>query len=118
MRALRLAVLTAFCATFLCSPALAAKKLTVGATLHSYYSWVANIAGDTVNLVSIIPGGVDPHSYQPRPQELENLAKVDVVVENTLGHDTYIEGMLKAMVTRISPAIKPNTGIALIPSAL
>jgi len=93
------------------------KKITVGVTLHPYYSWVANIAGDTVRLATVIPENVDPHSYQMRPQDLENLEKLDVIVVNTLGHDDYIDAMLKAAGQEDIKRILPNTGIPLIPSA-
>lgn len=101
----------------LASSAGAAQKLTVGVTLHPYYSWVANIAGDTVNLQTVIPEDVDPHSYQMRPQDLEHLGKLDVIVVNTLGHDDYIEEMLEAAGRKDIKRILPNTGLALIPSA-
>jgi zinc transport system substrate-binding protein len=98
-------------------PVAAQQKLTVGVTLHPYYSWVANIAGDKVKLVTVIPEDVDPHSYQMRPQDLENLERLDVIVVNTLGHDDYIEDMLKAAGQEDIRRILPNTNIPLIPSA-
>jgi len=101
----------------LSSTALAGKKLTVGVTLHPYYSWVANIAGDTVEILPAIPAEVDPHSYQPRPQDLEKLGTMDAIVVNTLGHDAYVDNMLKAAGRESIQRIKPNSGIALIPSA-
>ena len=94
----------------------AAQNLTVGVTLHPYYSWVANIAGDTVRLQTVIPANVDPHSYQVNPQDLENLKKLNVIVVNTLGHDNYIEGMLKAAGQEDIKRILPNIGLPLIPA--
>ena len=94
--------------------ARASQKLTVGVTLHPYYSWVANIAGDTVNLQTVIPDNVDPHSYQMRPQDIENLGKLDLIVVNTLGHDDYIDDMLQAAGREDIQRIKPNSGLPLI----
>lgn len=91
-----------------------AKKLTVGVTLHSYYSWVANIAGDTVILDTVIPKDSDPHTYQVRPQDLANLQNLDCIVVNTLGHDDYINPMLKAAGKEEILKILPNKGIPLI----
>ena len=95
----------------------AAEKLTVGVTLHPYYSWVANIAGDAVNLRTIIPENVDPHSYQMRPQDLTHLQDLDVIVINGLGHDDYIEDMLKAAGKENIKRIEPNKGLPLITAA-
>lgn len=113
----RVSLVAAVLLSLLGGDAIAGKRLTVGVTLHSYYSWVANIAGDTVNLQTIIPADVDPHSYQMRPQDLEGLRNIDVIVVNTLGHDDYIEGMLKAVGKENVRRILPNTGLPLMPSA-
>jgi zinc transport system substrate-binding protein len=91
-----------------------AKTLNVGVTLHPYYSWVANIAGDTVNLTTVIPENSDPHSYQIRPKDLANLEKLDCIVVNNLGHDDYINAMLKAAGREDIRKIEPNKGIPLI----
>lgn len=109
-----------FLALFLMLPlfnADAKEKLRVGVTLHPYYSWVSNIAGDTVVLSTIISASVDPHSYQVRPQDIENLTKLDVVVVSTLGHDDYIDEMLQAAGREDIRKITPNTGLPLIPAA-
>lgn len=113
--------LTALLTMFFClmPPAAgAAGKLTVGVTLHAYYSWVANIAGDTIELVTVIPPEVDPHSYQPRPQDLAKLEKMAIIVVNTLGHDDYITGMLKAAGQEKIRRIEANQGVPLIPAVL
>jgi zinc transport system substrate-binding protein len=99
------------------NPAGAEQQITVGVTLHPYYSWVANIAGDTVRLKTVIPADVDPHSYQMRPQDLKNLEDLDVIVMNGLGHDDYIDDMLKAAGREDIKRIKPNAGMPLIPAA-
>ena len=107
-------LLGAIAPLFLLPTHAAAKKLVVGVTLHSYYSWVANIAGDTVTLSTIIPKDSDPHNYQVRPQDLANLQDLDCIVVNTLGHDDYIEPMLKAAGKEGITKIKPNKGLPLI----
>ena len=112
-----IAILVAFAFLLQSLASGASPKLTVGVTLHPYYSWAANIAGDTVNLQTVIPDDVDPHSYQMRPQDLENLGKLDVIIVNTLGHDDYIEEMLQAAGKENIKRIKPNTGLALIAAA-
>ncbi|MCZ7585985.1 MAG: zinc ABC transporter substrate-binding protein [Deltaproteobacteria bacterium] len=93
----------------------AADKLRVGVTLHPYYSWVANIAGDAVEIVPAVPPGSDPHSYQPQPQDIARLAKLDAIVVNGSGHDDFIEPMLKAANSTHLVRIEPNAGLPLIP---
>ena len=91
------------------------KKLRIGITLHPYYSWVTNIAGDTAHVIPVIPPDFDPHSYQPRPEDLANLNKLDVIVVNGQGHDEYINSMLKAAGRENMPTIDTSKGLPLIP---
>jgi len=91
------------------------KKLNVGVTLHPYYSWVSNIVGDTADVTPIIPTDADPHSYQPRTQDLANLRNLDVIVINDVGHDEYIKPMLKSAGGEDLYTINTSIGLPLIP---
>ncbi|MDY6989843.1 MAG: zinc ABC transporter substrate-binding protein [Thermodesulfobacteriota bacterium] len=91
------------------------KKLNVGVTLHPYYSWVSNIVGDTADVTPIIPTDADPHSYQPRTQDLANLRNLDVIVINDVGHDEYIKPMLKSAGSEDLYTINTSIGLPLIP---
>ena len=102
----------------LCTPMGHARKknLKIGVTLHPYYSWVINIAGDTVDVIPIIPAASDPHSYQPRPEDMKALESLDAIVVNGLGHDEFIKPMLKAAGCENLKLINPHQGLPLIPS--
>lgn len=91
-------------------------KLRVGVTLHPYFSWTANVAGDAATVVPVVPGDLDPHSYQPRPRDLETLASLDAIVVNGLGHDDFIEPMLEAAGKKDIPRIRASTGVPTIPA--
>lgn len=90
-------------------------KLRIGVTLHPYYSWVLNIVADKAEVVPVLPEGIDPHAYQPRPDDLQRLGEVDVLVINGLGHDAFIEPMLGAISTDSITLIRPNQNVPLIP---
>jgi len=46
---------------------------------------VAQVAGDAVEVVSIVPLGADSHTYQPSPQDARTLAGADLYIENGMG---------------------------------
>lgn len=76
---------------------LAAAPLKVGVTLHPYASWTWQVTkGLPVEVVPLVPGDVDIGSYQPRPRDVATLATVDVLVENGLGHDAFLDEMVRA----------------------
>lgn len=94
-----------------------ARPLRIGVTLNPYYSWVANLGGSAVTVVPVVPAGADPHSYQPRPEDLAALASLDAVVANGLGHDAFLEPMLKAAGRDGLRRLDPNRGVPLLPGA-
>lgn len=90
-------------------------NVNIGVSLHPYYSWVKNIAGDTMAVTSLIPPGSDPHNYQPLPTDLANLQHLDILVVNGLGHDEFVNPMLKAVDNNALIIIDTSKGLPLIP---
>ena len=85
-----------------------ADKLNIGVTLHPYYSWVANIGKAHIALTPIISENSNSHTYQPRTQDMKKLNNLNGIVLNGLGHDAFINPMLRAVETDIeviSPAM-------------
>ena len=91
-------------------------KLTIGVSLHPYFSWVKAIVGDSAEVVPIIAEGSDPHSYQPRPEDIQKISRFDAIVINGMGHDDYIKPMIKAAGNKNLMVIDPHKGVPLIPS--
>lgn len=97
--------------------ALLAQPLQVGVTLHPAYSWTAEVTrGLDVTVVPVVPGDVDVGAYQPRPEDVAKLTTLDALVVNGLGHDTFIDEMLRASGNARCVVIRPNDGLALLPS--
>jgi len=93
--------------------------LKIGVTLHPYYSWTKNIVGDIpgVEVRSILPGDVDAGNYQPKPEDIAKLGDLDAIVVNGLGHDDFIQDMLKASGNTKVVIIRPNDGVPTIRAA-
>lgn len=104
-----------FLGVLVCSISSAqADRLRIGVTLHPYYSWLTHIVGDYADVVPVIPAQADPHAYQPRPEDLIKLGSLDVLVTNGLGHDAFVEPMLKAVASEKIVRINPNNQVPLI----
>ncbi len=98
-------------------PAPAAEKLRVGVTLHPYFSWTSNVAaGLDIEVVAVLPGEVDAGNYQPSPDDIAKLAKLDAIVINGIGHDDFIRDMIKASGNTKIAVIEANAATPLLPS--
>ena len=83
-----------------------------------------NVAGDRLQVASIVKPGAEVHGYQPTPSDVERASKADLIVENGLGLElwaqrfmaaagdvptvTLSEGMNPLLITEDAYAGKPN----------
>jgi zinc transport system substrate-binding protein len=96
----------------------AARPLTVGVTLHPYYSWTSNVTrGTGIEVRPILPGEVDAGDYQPRPEDIKKITDLDAIVVNGVGHDDFIVDMIKASGNDRIVVIRPNDGVPLLKAA-
>lgn len=68
----------------------ASKKLRVTCTTTLVGDLVKQIAGDKIDLIVVMPAGVDPHTYKPSTADLGNIARADLVFYNGL----HLEGKM------------------------
>ena len=100
-------------------PTLVAAQLRIGVTLHPYYSFVANIVGNSAEVVPIIDGQSNPHGYQVQPEDIKNAMDLDVVVLNGVGHDEFAIKLLQAAgVFSKIPVIYANADVPLLPQSI
>ena len=83
-----------------------------------------NVAGDRMQVASIVKPGAEIHGYQPTPSDIERASKADLIVENGLGLElwaqrftaaagdvptiTLSEGMEPLLITEDAYSGKPN----------
>ena len=63
----------------------AAPKLNVVTTNNIVADWVRNVAGEDVQVFSLLPVGADPHTYQPGARDVTRIADADLVLSVGLG---------------------------------
>jgi ABC-type Zn uptake system ZnuABC Zn-binding protein ZnuA len=77
-----------------------------------------NVAGDRVRVEALMPLGVDPHSFEPTPQDVKKVADSDLLIVNGAGLEDFLARLLsnagsRAMVLEASKglasrALKPG----------
>lgn len=59
-------------------------KLNIVTTVSPVTSIVYNIGGDRINLIGIVPEGVNSHTFEPAPSDAKTLAEADLIFINGL----------------------------------
>ncbi|MEV5703635.1 metal ABC transporter substrate-binding protein [Actinoallomurus sp. NPDC052274] len=72
------------------------KKLNVVATTTQVADFARNIGGDKVKVTQILKPNVDPHDYEPSPADIQAIAQADVVLENGVGLERWLDQTIKS----------------------
>jgi ABC-type Zn uptake system ZnuABC Zn-binding protein ZnuA len=54
-----------------------------------------NVAGDRLQVESLLPNGADPHSYQPIPQDVAKVANSDLLITNGVNYEHFLTTVLE-----------------------
>ncbi|EMW5544931.1 zinc ABC transporter substrate-binding protein [Enterococcus faecium] len=73
-------------------------KISVVTTNSILEDMVKNVAKDRVNLYSIVQRGVDPHEYEPRPEDISKATDATIIFHNGLNLETGGSGWFKKLV--------------------
>ncbi len=93
-----LCALCALCVSLLvsCSPIASTSS---GPRLLAAETWLAditrNVAGDRLPVDSLLPPGVDPHEFQPAPQDAIKISQSSVFIVNGVGYETWLTKSLE-----------------------
>lgn len=55
-----------------------------------------NVAGERLRIDALLPIGVDPHSFEPTPQDLRRVADCDVLIVNGAGLEEFLTRLLQS----------------------
>ena len=77
-------------------PAAQAPLIRVVTTSNIIADWARVVGGDRVEVISLMPVDVDPHTFQPGPRDAAQIAEADVVLAVGLGMEGFwLEDLLK-----------------------
>ena len=78
-----------------CSPDVAEdgelETLKVYTTFYPLYDFAKKIGGDRINVINMVPSGVEPHDFEPSPRQVAELSKARVFIYLGEPMDTWAE---------------------------
>lgn len=92
-------------------------RVRVLATTSIVADVVAAVGGSRLELTSLVPPGVDPHAFEPTPQDVRRVAEAQVIFENGLGLEAFL-GDLVTSAGSGAPVISVSTRIDALPAGV
>jgi ABC-type Zn uptake system ZnuABC Zn-binding protein ZnuA len=91
------------------SPADGALKVVTTTTVFADIA--RNVGGDRVAVSSIIPAGVGPEDYEPKPDDAKRLSNANLIVSNGVGLDDFLDDLLASASGGATPRLILGDGI-------
>lgn len=91
------------------APASAALKVVTTTTVFA--DIVRNIGGNRVAVSSIIPAGVGPEDFEPKPDDAKLLSDAKLIVSNGVGLDNFLDDLLASGSGGSTPRLVLGEGI-------
>ena len=95
------------------SPARADTPLVV-ASFYPLYEFSRQVAGDRAEVISLIPSGVEPHDWEPSPQDVVRVQKARLFVYNGAGLEPWVDKLLRDAKAKGVVVVRASERVALI----
>ena len=79
------------------SSKLAEDKVNVVTTFYPLYYLAEEIGGDVVNVINLIPTGVEPHDWTPKSLDLQNASNAQLLIYQGSGFEGWFEDFKKGL---------------------
>ncbi len=108
-----LAVLTMLCIASYAQEKLPLKeeKIEIVTTLFPTYDFARQIGEDKINVVLLLPPGVESHAFEPRPGDIAKINKADIFIYTGKLMEPWIEGILKSITNKDLLIVDASQGI-------
>jgi len=78
------------------SPSASTSSYRVVATTSVFADLARLALGDAVQIDSIVPAGIDVHTFEPAPSDAAKIAQADLILMNGLGLDDWVGSLIDA----------------------
>jgi zinc transport system substrate-binding protein len=98
-------------------PPARARPLVV-ATFYPLFEFSRQVAGDRAEVVALVPGGVEPHDWEPAPADIARLQTARVFVFNGAGLEPWANRLLRDVLPPDTLTVDATDGLPLVTADL
>ena len=95
----------------------AAEKLEIKTSFYPMYEFTRHVAGELANVENLVPAGMEPHDWEPTPQDMAAITEADVLVYNGAGMEGWVDQVLESATGKGLKAIEASQGLEIVEGA-
>lgn len=89
-------------------------KLSVVTTLYPLYDFAKAIGGDKVNVVLLLPPGVEPHAFEPKPNDIVAINQADVFIYTGEFMELWAHDILRGVTNKNLKTINTSVNVEIM----
>jgi zinc transport system substrate-binding protein len=89
-------------------------KVNVVTSFFPLYDFATVIGGEHVNVINMVPAGVEPHDWSPKSQDMTNISKAQMFIYQGAGFEGWTEDVLGGLNTDSLVVVEASHGIELM----
>ncbi len=90
-------------------------EITAITTIFPLYDFAKNIGGDKVNVSLLLPPGVEPHSFEPKPSDIAKISKTQVFVFTGEFMEPWAQDIIHGSSNKKLRVVDASSGVKMIP---
>jgi zinc transport system substrate-binding protein len=92
-------------------------KVNVVVSFNALKEFAQAVGKDKINVQVIVPEGTEPHDFEPKPRDMENINNAQVFIYNGLNMETWVDKTLSAIDNKNLITVDASKGIDVINTA-
>ncbi len=90
------------------------KRLEIVATLFPVFDFVKAVGQEKVNVSLLLPAGVEPHAFEPKPTDVIRVNKADIFIYTGEYMEPWVKDILKGVFNNNLAVVDMSRGIELL----
>ncbi|MFF2153750.1 metal ABC transporter solute-binding protein, Zn/Mn family [Paenibacillus chitinolyticus] len=94
--------------------AVAEDKINITTSFYPLYDFAVKVGGSHVNVINLVPAGVEPHDWTPKGRDIKNISDSQMFLYQGAGFEGWVDDFLKSLKdSKVKPVVA-STGVELL----
>lgn len=89
-------------------------RLKIAVSFYPMYEFTKHVAVDLADVVTLVPAGMEPHDWEPTPQDMKQIEESNVLVYNGAGMESWLDKVAESVNKDKVILVEASSGIEIM----